>query len=53
MDELLKQYFEAFNESFPLQEYHGSRAELELVLQQCLESGVPFNPDFIGADELN
>lgn len=53
MEKLLKQYFEAFNESFPLQAYHGSREELELTITQCLESGVPFNPEFIGADELD
>lgn len=52
MDNLLKQYYDTFNESFPVQEYPGSREELEQTLRACLESGVPFNPEYIGTDEL-
>lgn len=52
MDELLKLYYDTFNESFPVAEFPGTRQELEQILRKCLESGVTFSPEYIGKDDL-
>lgn len=52
MDKLLKQYYDTFNESFPVEDFPGTHEELEQTLRKCLESGVTFSPDYIGKDDL-
>lgn len=51
MKELLKQYFEAFSETFPLGEFTGTKEELIAVIRQCIESGTPYNSNYMGDDE--
>jgi len=51
MKELLKQYFEAFSETFPLEEFIGTEEELFAVIRQCIESGTPYNSIYLGDNE--
>ncbi|MGO4929222.1 hypothetical protein ACTQ45_09345 [Fundicoccus sp. Sow4_D5] len=52
MNELLKQYFDAFHESFPVSDFKGSREELEEVLRRCIESGIAYHDDYLGPEEF-
>lgn len=52
MNELLKKYFDAFHESFPVSEFKGSREELEEVLRHCIDSGIAYDDNYLGPEEF-
>lgn len=53
MMELLQKYAERFGENFPLFTLMGAEeAEIEAILQKCLEDGEPYRPADPGEDVL-
>lgn len=52
MNELLKKYFDAFHESFPVSEFKGSQEELEEVLRHCIANDLVYNDDYLGPEEV-
>lgn len=52
MNELLKKYFDAFHESFPVSEFKGNREELEEVLRHCIDSGIAYDDNYLGPEEF-
>lgn len=50
LDELLKEYIDAFGEAFPLMCCMGmARSEIADTIRKCIDSGKPFEPEE-GAD---
>ncbi len=45
MIELIEQYLNQFNENFPLYALMGvEEAEIEAIIQDCLDKGTPYRP---------
>lgn len=53
MIELIEQYLARFNENFPLFALMGvEEAEIESIIQDCLDKGTPFRPPELGEKTL-
>lgn len=53
MIELIEQYLGRFNENFPLFALMGvEEAEIESIIQDCLDKGTPFRPPELGEKTL-
>lgn len=49
MDELLIQYADAFGENFPIFMCMGmDENDLKVLINKCLDDGVPYDPDDLG-----
>lgn len=53
MIELIEQYLDRFNENFPLFALMGvEEAEIESIIQDCLNKGTPYRPPELGEKSL-
>lgn len=53
MIELIEQYLDRFNENFPLFTLMGvEEAEIESLIQDCLNKGTPYRPPELGEKSL-
>lgn len=53
MPELIEQYAEKFNENFPLFALMGmDDEEVEAIIQECLDKGIPYRPPDLGEKDL-
>lgn len=51
--ELIEKYLEHFNENFPLFSLMGvEEADVEAIIQDCLDKGIPYRPPELAEKDL-